>query len=444
MNLDPHDTIVALATPLEPGRRGIIRLSGPQALAVALRLFTPTVTGPIPPRRCQAGSLRLPDVPSPLPADLYFWKSPHSYTGQDVVELHTLSCPPLLELAVAELLRAGARAAQPGEFTLRAFLAGKLDLPRAEAVLGVIEARDRDELRQALTQLAGGVTQPLTGLRDDLLNLLADVEAGLDFVAEDIHFVSREDLLHRLAKGLAQLTLLRKQLEQRAARRPTFRVVLVGRPNAGKSSLFNALTQGQALVSDQPGTTRDYLIGQLSDNETTIELIDTAGWQEPVSPLEDQAQHLSRQQGEQADCLLLCLEAGQAPTADEAVWLRHPPPPRVVAVTTKCDQQPAANHRLSTSAVTGQGLDTLKNLLFDLARGQPRQPLAPSLSRCQHHVDACLDHLRQAHAAVLFDDPAELLALELRAALDQLGAMVGAIHTDDLLDRIFSRFCIGK
>src|SRR5205823_8090 len=185
-------------------------------------------------------SLRLPGIASPLPADLYLWPAPRTYTGQELVELHTLGAPPLVELLIGELLRAGARAAQPGEFTLRAFLAGKLDLPRAEAVLGVIEAGNRSELKQALTQLAGGVTRPLEGLREDLLNLLADVEAGLDFTEEDIRFVDQTEMLGRLTKGLAQVVLVRKQLDQRSVGAGVFRVVLAGRPNAGKSSLFNA------------------------------------------------------------------------------------------------------------------------------------------------------------------------------------------------------------
>src|SRR5262249_22951126 len=153
---------------------------------------------------------------SPLPADLYYWPAPRSYTGQDVVELHTIGSPPLVDLVIAECLGAGARAAQPGEFTLRAFLAGKLDLTRAEAVLAVIEAGSRDELQVALAQLAGGVTRPLQELREDLLNLLADIEAALDFADEDLQFVRPDQLLARLTKGLALVTLLRRQLDQRA------------------------------------------------------------------------------------------------------------------------------------------------------------------------------------------------------------------------------------
>ena len=200
--MKPHapDVIVALSTAAGPGGRAVVRLSGPGAAKVVAPLFHPDIS-PEPARRLLEGALRLPGLASPLPADLYLLPAPNTYTGEDVVEIHTLSCPPLLDLLTASLLQSGARAARPGEFTLRAFLAGKLDLTRAEAVQAVVESGDEDELKRALTQLAGGLARPLEGLREDLLNLLADVEAALDFADEDITFVGRDDLLHRLTRG---------------------------------------------------------------------------------------------------------------------------------------------------------------------------------------------------------------------------------------------------
>jgi tRNA modification GTPase len=382
---------------------------------------------------------------APLPADLYVWPPPNTYTAQELVELHMLSSPPLVDLLIGHLLNAGSRAAQPGEFTMRAFLAGKLDLTQAEAVHGVIVAGSRDELQQALAQLAGGVARPLQELRNDLLDLLADVEAGLDFTEEDIHFVSREDLLKRLARGLAQVTNLQRRLTQRSVDRRAFRVVLAGRPNAGKSSLFNALAAASsALVSAEPGTTRDYLVRHLKIDDVLIDLVDTAGWQETNGAIEGQAQRLGREQADQADLVLLCLEVGQPLAEDERALLARNGQPAVLGVATKCDLGPAPPALVATSALTGVGLEDLRASLAERARTYFRPGLAPSLSRCRHHVDALLDHLRQAHATVLYEDPSEVLALELRGALDELGEMVGVVYTDDLLDRIFSRFCIGK
>jgi tRNA modification GTPase len=381
---------------------------------------------------------------SPLAASLFFWPCPHSYTGQDVAEIHTLSSPPLIELLIAALLAAGARAARPGEFTLRAFLAGKVDLTRAEAVLGVIEAGDRDELKQALTQLAGGVTRPLQSLRDDLLNLLADVEAALDFADEDLTFVSEDDQLKRIGRALAQVTLLGRQIDQRSLANRPFRVVLTGRPNTGKSSLFNALIgRSGALVSPQAGTTRDYLVERLDIGNASVELVDTAGWQSPGNSIETQANSLGREQAVRADLVMLCISAEGQPSVEEKALLQQERPP-VLGVATKSDIGKPWLGLVATSAVSGYGLGLLRSVLSERVATRSESPLAPSLSRCRHHVDACLTGLRRAHTLVLEQMPAELLAFELRGALDQLGEMVGAIYSDDLLDRIFSRFCIGK
>jgi tRNA modification GTPase len=290
------------------------------------------------------------------------------------------------------------------------------------------------------------VTRPLQGLREDLLDLLAEVEAGLDFAEEDIRFVGEEDLLKRLARGLAQLTNLSKQLEKRAVSGKPFRVVLAGRPNAGKSTLFNALVgdSSAALISPQPGTTRDYLVRRLEWQGVQLDLVDTAGLQEVDTEIEGQAQSLGRQQAEQADLLLLCLEAGQPFNELESRMLAGSGMPAVMGVATKCDLTPAAPNLLATSGLTGMGIEELRRQIQERARNHGGQPLAPSLSRCRHHVDACLEHLRKCHSNVLFREPPEVLALELRGALEELGEMVGAVYTDDLLDRIFSRFCIGK
>jgi tRNA modification GTPase len=444
MALQTRDTIVALATPPGAGARAIVRLSGPDAFSTLSKVFTSPTRLDRRSRTLVDGEVRLAGLHSSLPATLYFWPAPKTYTGQDLAELHTLSSPPLVELLVSALLEAGARAAQPGEFTLRAFLAGKLDLTRAEAVLGVTEAADRDELKEALAQLAGGVTRPLQALRDDLLNLLADVEAALDFADEDLTFVGEDEQLKRITLALAQVTLLGRQVNQRGLANRPFRVVLAGKPNAGKSSLFNALAgRSAALVSPQPGTTRDYLVQRLDLGNTSVELVDTAGWQVSDDPIESRAESLSRDQAGRADLVVLCIAAGNDPSpVEEDLLQQHRPP--VLGVATKCDTAEPAEGLLATSALSGFGLGLLRSILAEQVAKRAEPPLAPSLSRCRHHVEACLAGLRRAHAIVLEQMPPELLALELRGALDQLGEMVGAIYTDDLLDRIFSRFCIGK
>lgn len=445
---DPNDTIVALSSAGGVGARAIVRLSGRRSAAIVVAVcadFAPL------PGRFFRGALRLPSFHAEIPADIYHFAAPRSYTGQDVVEIHTLACGPIVDSLIAACLNAGARAAQPGEFTMRAFLAGKLDLTRAEAVLGVIDASNRTELKQALTQLAGGLTEPLRELREDLLNLLADVEAGLDFADEDIHFVSTDALLLRIAKGLAYLTILRKKVEQRALGQRPFRVVLAGLPNAGKSSLFNALVGADAaLVNSQPGTTRDYLEGLIEVDGVKLQLVDTAGLRATSDAIEQSAQTLGNEETRQADLVLWCTGSGLEREAPAESWIQRghsaqaEPGLPVWSIATMADLRPPPVGMHATSAKTGTGVFELRDRLIQHVRQSGHAALAPSLSRCTHHLDACMQHLRHAHAIVLNEHLPELLALELRLTLDHLGAMTGAIYTDDLLDRIFSRFCIGK
>ncbi len=490
----PDDTIVAVSSASGPAPRAIVRVSGPNTHAVVAKVFeggeplppTPSpkkgggaelqtedgaVSSVLSPsllrggvgegfvrsRRLIPGSLRLTGVHSPLPAMLYFFAGPRSYTGQDLAELHTVGSPPLVERLVADLLAAGARPARPGEFTMRAFLAGKKDLPQAEAVQAVIEAGTDADLAAALVQLAGGVSQPLAALRDDLLNLLADVEAALDFADEDIEFVSRAATLARVQAAIDQLDAVRQQLDDRTVSGRPVRVALVGLPNAGKSSLFNALAGGAALVSAIPGTTRDYLTKPLVLAGVQVELIDTAGWQDASDTIAEQAQRLGNEQTTRADVIVWCDENGAFAEVDETRLKATGAD--VLKVRTKSDllneprpqgsglglPRPRGRGSLvSVSVISPTGLDALRTAMSDIVVSLARPPLAPSQSRCRHHVFACLERLRESLALALNNDPPELLALALRGALDPLGEMTGAVYTNDLLDRIFSRFCIGK
>jgi tRNA modification GTPase len=232
------------------------------------------------------------------------------------------------------------------------------------------------------------------------------------------------------------LTNLQKQIDQRSHADRPFRVVLAGKPNAGKSSLFNALVGADAaLIDAAPGTTRDYLTRVVSIDDVKLELIDTAGLRQTDQAIEASAQALGREALNSADLVVWCVPCDDFQNEmDSYVWL----------IATKTDLGLAPEGILATSAVTGAGIADLRQRLADEVRRAAQPPLAPALSRCRHHVAACLDNLRHAHALVIDDDLPELLALELRLALEELGAVSGAVYTDDLLDRIFSRFCIGK
>ena len=273
------DTIAAIASPPGGAARGIVRISGPNAAECVAKIFHPNEEqGDSPPFPCViAGRIRLPELHAPLPCDAYYWSN-RSYTGQPVIEIHALGSPPLLQMLLRAICSAGARLAAPGEFTLRAFLAGRIDLSQAEAVLGVIDAADPRDLQVALGQLAGGLARPLHRLRDDLLDLLAHLEAGFDFADEELPFLDRKVLDRRLAQAEESIATILRQMASRGGPSSSTRVVLVGQPNTGKSSLFNALAHGQAaLVSDCPGTTRDYLVAELDLGGVKCQLIDTAG-----------------------------------------------------------------------------------------------------------------------------------------------------------------------
>jgi tRNA modification GTPase len=435
--VDTRQTIVALATPSGPAARAIVRLSGERLQPLLATVFAAELR----PGYAVVGSLLLPDLPA-VPASVLFAPAPHSYTGQDVAEIHLPGCGPLVDRLLARLIEAGCRPAQAGEFTQRAFLAGKLDLPRAEAVHAIIAAQTRGELRAALGQLAGGLSNPLRELRESLLDLLADLEAGLDFADEDISFLSTEQLLQRLTAALARVTLLGKQLDSRSLNPSAFRVALVGYPNAGKSSLFNALVGGAALVSEIPGTTRDYLSARLELGELVLELVDTPGLIEQAIGVDAQALTLAREQLDRADLLLVCIEAGRSPDALERRFLQG----SAMWIATKCDLLASAppSDALATSAREGSGLRELRAALLRAARQRQESALATSLARCRGHADAALNHLRAAHHLALEEGPPELIAMEVRLALEALGHVAGTVYTDDLLDRIFSRFCIGK
>jgi tRNA modification GTPase len=451
MRLDLTDTIAAIASPPGASARGVVRVSGPNALAIVHRLcdspFTP------PPRAARIANvalrLRLSAHIHSVPCDLFIWPSTRSYTREPTVEIHTIGSPPILEALTQTLYEHGARLAEPGEFTLRAVLAGRMDLVQAEAVLGVIDAQHEAALALALTQLAGGVSAPLHALREELLMLLAELEAGLDFVEEeDVRFIEPAVLAERLAHAEGVLNGVVAQLQTRTITNDRPRVVIVGPPNAGKSSLFNALvakcggTGATALVADLAGTTRDTLTAIIRCGSIECELVDTAGADfdlpdggEAVSAIDALARTEAALARRHADLLLDC--------GPEAIHS-----PNTIAIATKCDLYPhfPFDHRLRLSAHTAEGLDILVEAIATKldARLTPTGMTAATASRCEESLRSAAMSLTTARDLAHQRDAEDLLAAELRTALDHLGRVVGAVVTDDILDRIFSKFCIGK
>ncbi len=485
----PDETIVAIASPPGGGARGIVRISGPElrrCLEGCFRPHPPLKLASLHSPTAVPGYLWLPGFASPAPCELYLWPGKRSYTGQPVAEVHTLGSPPLLEAVLKAVCSAGARPAEPGEFTLRAFLAGRIDLTQAEAVLGVIDATGATELDAALAQLAGGLAVPLKLLRDELLELLAHLEAGLDFADEDLPFITAGELLRQLDEAAAEVDRLVKRLAFRGEARVRIRVVLVGRPNVGKSSLFNALAgHSGAIVSDQPGTTRDYLTAELDLDGVKCLLIDTAGIDERLpaddaATVEGAAQGMAHEQLRTAQVRVLCQEAGSGERGADGgnrtngtyeTYMSHGshesypgPYERLIVVLTKCDQTPRSllpaprsplpapcsplpAPRLETSAVTGIGIRELKEAIRAAAleaAGPQSDVVVGTAVRCGESLRLAAASLDRARAAVRAGLGEELIAAEVRVALSELGKVAGAVYTEDVLDRIFSRFCIGK
>jgi tRNA modification GTPase len=485
VSYDATDTIAAIATAPGGAARGMIRLSGPATKKGVRTLFRPRQTGDgsgfaaglaadahVTAATAIAGEvdIMLDGTPRTLACDLFYWPTNRSYTREPVAEFHTLGSPPLLAALLEAVCRSGARLAEPGEFTLRAFLAGRLDLTQAEAVLGVIDAHDTDDLHTAIDQLAGNLGRPLMQLRDELLMLLAELEAGLDFVEEDIEFISPAELSKRLAAISSELASVAVQMSSRLAATSTRQVVLVGEPNAGKSSLFNALaarfataphSSASAIVSSIRGTTRDYLTTTIHINDYDCELIDTAGIEAVpahASSVDGAAQSLSADRRAHSLVRVLCIDASSADSINgtlNSAAAAAPSATEVIALTKidaasplKLDAAHRLAHIVPTSSLTGAGLDALCQAIA----ARLSTATAANRSSCiAATADRCRNSLRLADAAVTRAGEIaahgagdELAAAEIRVALAELGKIVGAVYTDDLLDRIFKTFCIGK
>jgi len=462
------DTIAAVASPPGGAARGIVRISGPNAVDCLDSLFHADAGQAWPEIKIKlpcavAGSLHLAELGSPLPCHALLWSS-HSYTGQPVVEIHTLGSPPLLQLVLRHLCAAGARLAGPGEFTLRAFLAGRIDLTQAEAVLGVIDAEDDRQLHAALGQLAGGLARPLHDLRNSLLDLLAQLEAGFDFADEDLPFIAREELERRLADAQEAIGAVLRQMASRDEAAEETRIALVGRPNVGKSSLFNAMLGDRAaLVSPSPSTTRDYLNAELDLDGVKCRWIDTAGigrdwetrrlgdWETENAEIDRAAQKIAAEQHEAADIQVLCIDSTCPMNDWERVKLSEDKNvgEKTLVVLTKCDAPRRTDctiPAIETSSQTGRGLHILRAELRRRAlavRGDGGTVVAGTVVRCHESLGLAGDSLRLARDAAAAGQE-ELAAAEIRVALDALGTVVGAVYTEDVLDRIFSRFCVGK
>jgi len=453
------DTIAAIATPLGEGGLAVLRVSGPQALAIADRCFAPKGGHSTKPSAAASHTIHYGHIvrdgrviDEVLVSVL---RAPRTFTREDVVEISCHGGLLPARLVLDALLAAGARLAEPGEFTKRAFLNGRLDLAQAEAVADLIHARTDLAVSAANEQLAGKLSQRIRELRADLLTTLAHVEAHLDFPDEDIAPDTRGQLLGRLDRGIAFMDELLRTAHDGQVLRRGVRAAIVGRPNAGKSSLLNQLLgHDRAIVAPTPGTTRDTIEETASIRGVPVVFIDTAGLRDTVDAVEAEGVRRSRMALERAELILHLLDASESLDSADQRHLEEFTNRKRLLVINKCDlprrleapAQPGARV-LEISCATGAGLEALRDAIRDtVCTGGLNAEMLQVMINSRHQ-----DALQRARAATLrsaealrADHTLELVALDLRIAVQAVGEIVGETSTEDLLDVVFSQFCIGK
>ncbi|MDR2111850.1 MAG: tRNA uridine-5-carboxymethylaminomethyl(34) synthesis GTPase MnmE [Candidatus Accumulibacter sp.] len=441
------ETIAAIATAPGRGGIGIVRISGG-----GLAAFAAALTGKTPaPRRATLAEFRAADGSGIDSGLMLHFPAPASFTGEDVLELHGHGGSVVLQMLLARCLDLGARLAEPGEFTRRAFLNGKIDLAQAEAVIDLIDAASAAAARGAMRSLQGEFSQEIRRLLAQLVELRTLAEAALDFPDEEIDFPEAADTLGRIERLLAGVAELTGRARQGRLLREGLRVVLAGQPNVGKSSLLNRLAGDElAIVTPHAGTTRDVVRATLHLEGIPLRVIDTAGLREAGDEIERIGIARAWREIEKADVVILLVDARQGVReADQAILARLPPGPARITAHNKIDlagQRPerredAGGARILLSAREGDGIDLLKQELLRIAGWRPTESVFIARERHLRALAETHGHLQasRAHLTRL-----ELFAEELRMAQRSLSAITGEFSADDLLGEIFGRFCIGK
>jgi tRNA modification GTPase len=441
------DTIVAIATPPGTGGIGVVRLSGDGVPEIAGKMLA---AGLPMPRVATLGTFRdRAGTPIDTGVALYF-PAPRSFTGEHVLELQGHGGPRVMSLLVDAVVELGARRAEPGEFSERAFLNDKLDLAQAEAIADLIDAGTAQAARAALRSLTGKFSAEVESLTSELTELRVYVEAAIDFPEEEIDFLSDAALAERLERCAVAFDTLKRGASMGRVLRDGYQVVLIGQPNAGKSSLMNRLSgEDTAIVTEIAGTTRDVLRETIDIDGLSVELVDTAGIRDNPDVVEREGIRRAREALKQADAALWVRDT------TEPSGLSQPDLPddaTTVVVWNKIDvRPPPADHEtrgarsVAVSAKTGEGLDALRDVLREIAGY--RDLGEGAFTARQRHVDALAEaarHFESGRTALDVERAGELLAEELRLAQDALGRITGEVSSDELLGKIFSAFCIGK
>ena len=453
------DTIAAIATSLGEGGLAVIRISGPQAFAVTDRCFAPAGTASLKPSAAGTHTIHYGHVvrggQNIDEVLLAVMRAPRTFTCEDVVEITCHGGILPAKMVLDAVLESGARLAEPGEFTRRAFLNGRIDLAQAEAVADLIHSRTELALRAANEQLAGKLSQRINQLRDEMVEILAHIEAHIDFPEEDIAPDTKDQLIARLDRSVAFMDQLLRTANEGQILRRGIRAAIIGRPNAGKSSLLNQLLgHDRAIVSPIPGTTRDTIEETANIRGLPVVFIDTAGLREARDEIEAEGVRRTRQTLQQAEFILQMFDVSEPLTDSDRDYLAEFSSKKRILVLNKIDLTPQLHlpsnlmsAAMKVSCLTAEGIEPLKDAIKELVwSGEINAEMLHVMINSRHQ-----DALNRARAATLCavetfreNQTLELIALDLRIAVDAVGEIVGKTTTEDLLDVIFSQFCIGK
>ncbi len=450
------DTIAAIATPPGQGGVGIVRISGSGVWGIADRIFRSAEL----PSLAKGGTFLHGKVTDAAGAEIdetlcLIFRAPKSYTGEDTVEIQGHGGPVVLKKILRRSLEAGARMAEPGEFTKRAFLNGKMDLVQAEAVADLIHAQSDRAAKAALEQLEGGLSKRFNRLYDGLMETAANIETTLDFVEDELPDDVFQNLGRKLDESFQTLENLLATWDEGRLLREGARVVILGRPNAGKSTLFNALLgQDRAIVTALPGTTRDVLEETFVLDGVPLRILDTAGLRETECLIEQEGIRRARAHSASADIAVYLIDSSQPVALEDAEHLAKLNPERTVVVLNKADrkitnnQYPTANIQMvETSLTTGTGIDEVKTAVAAKLGGLSRTPAHAVISeRHRNLLETARAELIQARERIAEggEFSAAPAAEHLRTALEALGQVTGRVYHNELLNNVFSRFCIGK
>jgi tRNA modification GTPase len=448
-----NDTIAAISTPLGRGGIGIVRISGREARAIAEQILR------LPPRHSwqpwTASLAMLPDLEGHVVDRVVvtIFAAPRSYTAEDVIEIACHGSPAVLRFALERACQAGARLAEPGEFTLRAYLNGRIDLPQAEGVRDLIDATTLYQARIAAQQAEGSVSRRLRPVKDQLIELIALLEAGIDFAEDDIDVAPAAEILRRIEPVHAAISTLISSFAYGKLVHDGFTLAIVGRPNTGKSSLFNRLLQqDRAIVTEIPGTTRDLVSETAAIEGIPVRFVDTAGIRIGQDLVETLGIERSYQAMADADLTVVVLDTSMAQSPeDREIVDRARVQGKFLVAANKCDlpvfQSSETHDAVPVSALTGEGIAELRRAIVETLapRGRVEQEggFITSL-RHEQLLKEAREALEQARQAVGLGIPHEMLLLDLYAALRPIDAVTGATTADDILNRIFATFCIGK